>query len=168
MEIKDQPKLKFLGVDIINVQFASFKNKKDSKIDIQVEPQVFLPSNLPESFKIIMKVLLAGAEEFRLELIAIGNFEISTTDEITSEIRKSFINANATAIMFPYIRAFINTFTANLGNTTGAITIPTKFFKGEIKELSPSQQDMFLTSTEEKTKQLKSDKKGKTKPKNKK
>lgn len=147
MEIKDQPKLRFLGVDIINVIFTSTSLKKESKVDIQVEPQVFISAENPETFKIIMKVNLTGEENFRLELVAIGNFEVSSSEEITPEIRKNLINANATAIMFPYIRSFISTFTANLGNTTGAITIPTKFFKGEIKEFVPTAENILLNNS---------------------
>jgi preprotein translocase subunit SecB len=150
MEIKDQPKLRFHGVDIINVLFTSMGLKKESKIDIQVEPQVFMPTDHPEVFKIIMKVNLTGEESFRLELVALGNFEISFSEEITPEIRKNLINANATAIMFPYIRAFISTFTANLGNTTGSISIPTKFFKGEIKEFISTSDNILLNDSVEK------------------
>jgi preprotein translocase subunit SecB len=80
--------------------------------------------------------------------VAVGNFEISS-DEVTEEIRKTLINANATAIMFPYIRAFIATFTANLGHTTGAIDIPTKFFKGNIKEFSPTAEEILLNKPEQ-------------------
>ena len=147
MEIKNQPKLRFMGVDIINVNFISSTLKKESKIDIKVEPQVFLPADHPDIFKIIMKVILTGEENFHLDLVAVGNFEVSSVEEVTSEIRNNLINANATAIMFPYIRAFISTFTANLGDTTGAITIPTKFFKGEIKEFTPTSDNAFLSST---------------------
>lgn len=147
MEIKDQPKLRFEGVDIINVKFVSSSLKKESKIDIQVEPQVFIPSDHPSMFKIIMKIILTGEDHFHLELVALGNFEISGVEEVTAEIRNNLINANATAIMFPYIRAFISTFTSNLGNTTGAITIPTKFFKGEIKKFTDTS-DMNLLKNE--------------------
>jgi hypothetical protein len=38
--------------------------------------------------------------------------------------------------MFPYIRAFISIFTANLGNTTNGILIPTQFFKGNMDEVN--------------------------------
>jgi len=144
MEIKDQPKLRFKGVDIINVNFVSSEFKKESHIDVQVEPQVFFPKDRPEMFKIIMKVTLKAEEHFQLDLVALGNFEIGDVEEVTKEIRDKLINANSTAIMFPYIRAFISTFTANTGNTTGAITIPTKFFKGEIKEFTPSSENSFL------------------------
>lgn len=144
MEINDQPVLKFFGVDIVNVNFISTSLLKDqSKIDIEIEPQVFLPVDNPSIFKIIMKVTLKDDEHFQLDLVAVGNFEISA-EQITEEIKKNFINANATAIMFPYIRSFIASFTSNLGSPTGTINIPIKFFKGNIKELNiPSNENQI-------------------------
>jgi len=35
--------------------------------------------------------------------------------------------------MFPYIRSFISTLTANLGSVVGTLVIPTQFFKGELE-----------------------------------
>ncbi|GBD88123.1 hypothetical protein BMS3Abin03_02057 [bacterium BMS3Abin03] len=86
-----------------------------------------------------MKVELNADEYFNLQLLAIGNFEISG-EKITKKIRKDFINANAPAIMFPYIRSFITAFTSNLGNVTGSIVIPTKFFKGEMVEIDYAEK----------------------------
>ena len=37
--------------------------------------------------------------------------------------------------MFPYIRSFISTLTANLGNVTGPLTIPIQFFNGVLEEI---------------------------------
>lgn len=43
--------------------------------------------------------------------------------------------------MFPYIRSFITTLTANLGDVTGTLTIPTQFFKGELKEIDSIEEE---------------------------
>jgi preprotein translocase subunit SecB len=50
-------------------------------------------------------------------------------------LKKVFVDINAPAIMFPYVRAFITTLTTNLGNVTSPLIIPTQFFKGELEEV---------------------------------
>lgn len=55
--------------------------------------------------------------------------------ELVQNLKKSFVNTNAPAIMFPYVRAFIAMLTSNLGNVTGALNIPPQFFKGDLEEL---------------------------------
>ena len=141
MEIKNQHRLRFYGVDFPNVEFTSFKpvSGKTPEIHINIEPKIFLPKDKKEYFNIVMKVELNADEYFNLQLLAIGNFEISG-EKITKKIRKDFINANAPAIMFPYIRSFITAFTSNLGNVTGSIVIPTKFFKGEMVEIDYAEK----------------------------
>jgi preprotein translocase subunit SecB len=81
-----------------------------------------------------MEVFIHCDKFFDLNLVAIGNFEFDNefSDE---ELKKNFVNANAPAIMFPYVRAFVTTITSNLGNVTGPLTIPTQFFQGELPEI---------------------------------
>ncbi len=50
------------------------------------------------------------------------------------EKKKNFINANAPAIMFPYIRAFVTTLTSNIGLGMAPIVIPPHFFKGALED----------------------------------
>jgi preprotein translocase subunit SecB len=83
-----------------------------------------------------MDVTLKAEKYFSLSLLAVGSFSLNIDSEKEPELKKQFVNVNAPAIMFPYIRAFITTFTASLGNVTGAIIVPTKFFKGKLDELS--------------------------------
>ncbi len=135
MEIDIQPKLRFHGVDVVNLKFEA-NNMYDGKtsIDIKIEPKVFYVPDRTSEFKIIMEVSLRCEGFFILELIGVGNFEFDSEfgDE---ELKKIFINANAPAIMFPYIRSFISTLTSNLGNLTGSLVIPTQFFHGELPEV---------------------------------
>ena len=134
MEVSTQPRLRFHGVDVVDVKFNS-KNAYDNsaKIEIKISPQVFYPENLEKHFKILMEVQIVSLEFFSLTLVAIGNFELE--NELPEKVKKSFVNTNAPAIMFPYLRTFISTLTANLGNVTGTLTIPTQFFQGEIPEM---------------------------------
>lgn len=134
MDIAKQPKLVFHGVNILKVDFSSTAPRgKNVKININCIPKVYYPKDKPHLFNIIMDVTLECPGCFDLRVLGVGNFELTT--DITDEIKKTFVNSNSVAIMFPYIRAFITTFTANLGNTTSALTIPTQFFKGEVEEV---------------------------------
>ena len=131
MEINNQPKLSFYGVDITNVAFdAKAPRGKEMNVNVVCNPVIFLNKKKKDIFNIIMEVKVENEAYFELSLRAIGKFKL--TAEITEEIKKKFLTANAPAIMFPYIRSFIAMFTANLGNVVGTLTIPPQFFSGEI------------------------------------
>jgi len=134
MEVNQQTKLTFHGVDILNVNFNAIAPREGKlKIDIKCEPKVFYPANDSNVFKIIMDIELKDESFFELALRAVGNFEIES--ELNNDLKKVFVNSNAPAIMFPYIRSFISTLTANMGNVIGTLVIPTQFFKGELEEI---------------------------------
>lgn len=136
MEITEQIKLRFKGVDFPSVQLKSlqpYKENDDLKMKINIQPKVFVPTDTKHTFKIIMQVDLSVDQYFSLSVTGVGLFEL-TEEEVSPEVRKNFINANSTAIMFPYVRAFISTITANLGNVTTPIILPTRFFKGDLEE----------------------------------
>ncbi|QEC41563.1 protein-export chaperone SecB [Pseudobacter ginsenosidimutans] len=140
MEIKPQPKLKFVGVHIINVQFkASQEITKEKSLNINIEPTVFYPEDNTNAFSILMTVSISHKEELSLTVHSVGNFLVETEGSTSDQdFRKSLVNANAPAIMFPYLRAFISTFTSNLGGIVSPIILPTQFFQGELKEHKPS------------------------------
>jgi preprotein translocase subunit SecB len=86
-----------------------------------------------------MDVSLKCKEHFDLTLVAFGHFELDV--EIEEPQKKVFVNLNAPAIMFPYVRSFITTLTSNLGTITVPIILPTQFFHGEMEELKTSVVD---------------------------
>lgn len=136
MEVSNQPKLRFHGVDIVNVNlnvFSNYDNK--AEIDLKVEPKVFYPETSSTYFRIVMEVFIHCENFFDLNLLAVGNFEFDSQIS-DQELKKNFVNENAPAIMFPYVRAFVTTFTSNLGNVTGPLTIPTQFFQGDLPEIN--------------------------------
>lgn len=137
MEIKEQPKLKFRGIDIPHVNFTSTQpySKDSEKIQIILNPKVFYSQKEPRLFRIIMDLTLQAEDYFSLKIVAIGTFEFD--QEVLGEIKKNFVNVNAPAIMFPYLRSFVSTFTANIGHLTGTLNIPPQFFKGEVEEIIP-------------------------------
>lgn len=134
MEAKRQVKLGFQGVDIINVHYTSRRPySNEDTIDFSANPKVFFPEEVKNEFKILMNVSLVSKDCFEMELLAIGNFLFDR--DVDENERKGLINANAPAIMFPYVRAFISTFTSNLGGVTTPIILPAQIFSGELEEL---------------------------------
>jgi preprotein translocase subunit SecB len=134
MNISDQPRLRFHGIDIIDLAFELFeKQEADIPININIDPSIFYPKDSENSFKIVMQVELVSEEYFKLKFTALGNFEI--LGENTENFQKQFINVNSPAIMFPYIRSFISTFTSNLGGGIKTVVIPPRFFSGEIEKI---------------------------------
>lgn len=140
MEVQNQPKLLLHGVDFTEISFRTTKPYDNQHpIDLKVDPKVFYPNDLPKLFKIIMDVSLKSESFFDLKVVAVANFELG--DVLSDEIKQTFIDTNAPAIMFPYVRSFISTLTSNMGGVTGHLLIPAQFFKGELKELSPGKKN---------------------------
>lgn len=135
MSTETQVKLKFISVDFPVVNFHSEKQLTENpEIKIEIEPKVFFPKENPNHFKIIQEVDVSVKDVFNLFIVAIGNFELNNVED--ERLKNNFVNMNAPAIMFPYIRSFISTLTSNLGNVTGTLNIPPQFFKGELKQIS--------------------------------
>ena len=142
MEVSNQIQLKFHGVDfpVINLNSEGhYFQSEDNNIDIDITPKVFYPKEEPEYFKIIQEIKLTADNFFSLFIVAVGTFELKA--DLDERIKKGFVNVNAPAIMFPYIRSFISTLTTNLGNVTGPLTIPTQFFKGDLEEIKVTPQE---------------------------
>lgn len=134
MEVKEQIKLSFHGVDIFSVQYSLDKPLDGQQnINLNIIPKVFYPAESAFTFKIIFDVFLAAEGYFNLSLQAVGHFSIE--EAVDETLKKSFVNTNAPAIMFPYVRSFITTFTSNLGAATGPIVLPPHFFTGNLEEV---------------------------------
>lgn len=142
MEVANQPKLKFHGVDFVNIQFNSMKQYDGkTEIDFHINPTVFYPAKVELFFRIIMQVSLICEGFFDLKLVGLGNFELDKSLD-DDNLKKTFVNTNAPAIMFPYVRSFISTLSVNLGSVTGPLVIPTQFFHGELEEVSLNEDDL--------------------------
>lgn len=145
MTTEQQIKLRFNRVDFPVVNFHSeglFAG--DENISVKVEPHVHFPKDAPDHFTIVQRVTVSVENKFELFIVAIGYFEL--WDVIDERMRHNFVNLNAPAIMFPYIRSFIATFTSNIGAVTGTLNIPPQFFKGELPIISDSPAQPNETS----------------------
>ena len=136
MQIENQPRIQFHGIEIIHTSYSSNKryNKDiEAPIDLDIHPKVFYPKDNPNTFSIIIEAFIEVKGYFTLKVISIGHFKLN--GEITPEIKLTFINTNAPAIMFPYLRSFISTFTSNVGLSSGTLIIPPQFFSGELETI---------------------------------
>lgn len=138
MDVKIQPILKFQGIDIVNVNVTLLNpiNLDDQpKIDLTIIPKVFYPENSPNEFTIIVDLKIEAKDFFNIAIVAFGRFNLNKS-AIEPEA-KPFIDINAPAIMFPYVRSFLSTLTANLGAGFPPITLPPHFFQGELEAFIP-------------------------------
>ena len=136
MEIKEQTRLRFIGMDFPSIEMRSkkpFIETEDNKVNIEITPRFFTPKSPKNLFKIIMQAELSVDDHFELKIVGIGTFELSKED-VSEDERRMFVNANATAIVFPYMRALIATITANVGKVITPILLPPRFFHGDIEQ----------------------------------
>jgi len=137
MEIKEQPRLRFIGMDFPSIELRSkkpFVETDDNKVDVEITPMFFTPKKPKNQFKIIMQAELSVEDHFELKIVGIGTFELSNED-VSEDERKMFVNANATAIVFPYMRSLIATITSNVGKVITPILLPPRFFKGDLEQV---------------------------------
>ena len=138
MEVTKQNRLSFLGVDIINVQFDAIKSYEAGvPINIDIKPSLYYPKEFPTEFRILLTVTLTCDGYYDMKVAAMGYFKVEGDDP--QSILKQFANANAPAIVFPYLRSFISTFSSNIGQVTGLISLPPQFFVGEIPVMTDEE-----------------------------
>jgi preprotein translocase subunit SecB len=134
MDIGEQVKLGFAGVDVISVHFdVKGARPKTLNVSFNCTPKVFYPDGDKSEFKIVMDLEVKDDQFFELTVQAVGNFRINK--ELTDDLKHAWVNGNAVAIMFPYLRAFVTTLTSSMGNVTGSIVMPAQFFRGELEEM---------------------------------
>ena len=114
-------KFRFLGFKIphseINLKDYSSKSSQDFTIKISAEGKIVNDNN----FILQMHVTVGNNDNsVNIKTDLTGNFEF---EELSEEVLNSFFCANAPAIMFPYVRAYITSLTALSG--IDAIIIPT-------------------------------------------
>lgn len=134
MEVTQQSKLRFIGVNIINLHYTLGTPSSEENIELLVDAKVFYPDSQPKMFSILMDLTLRSKAGLAMDIQAVGEFIVDAADVEQDDLKKQFVNVNAPAIMFPYVRSFISTFTSNLGHFIKPIILPSQFFAGELKE----------------------------------
>ncbi|RDI07031.1 protein-export chaperone SecB [Flavobacterium sp. AG291] len=116
--------------------------EKDSTFSI--EPQVVI-SRSDNQFHINIDVEILDVEHnFNLKMLCIGIFTYETTEEKTL---LDFMSLNGPAIVFPYVRSFISSYTALSGFDT--ITLPTLNFAGQKEKLIETLIDLDSLNDEQ-------------------
>jgi preprotein translocase subunit SecB len=145
MSVTNQPRLNFTGTDIHSVNITVLKKYADTNADIKqsIIPKILLDHENPENFKILMDVIVEARTYFKIKLSLSGSFILNT--EADDDHNKIFMHTNAPAILFPYVRSFISTLTANMGANAGTIIIPPQVFKGgDIEIINPIDKEDIL------------------------
>lgn len=108
---------KFL-VESLNYHCDNFKKVNNSdEMDIELGvASSFSDDNLKSYLiKITVKIKMKN-NDFKLDCVAVGQF--STSEKIDDEFKDShFVKINSPAILFPFVRSYINTITTNSGLT---------------------------------------------------
>jgi preprotein translocase subunit SecB len=149
MPVKNQSRLNFTGVDIHSVNVMIYNPYVNAEIKHIIIPKILLDNDKPDYFRIIMDVNIESEDFFKIDVSLSGQFILNM--EAEDEHKKVFMHVNAPAILFPYVRSFISTLTANLGSSTGTITIPPQIFKGDIEIIdgeNPVEDNSISTEIE--------------------
>ena len=155
--------MRFHGLDVVEVNFAAKQPlPPDTTLALDISPQVFYPEGEPLQFRLLMNLRLHADDFFTLTIKAVGYFEFDS--QVTPEERKYLLNRNAPAIMFPYVRSLVTTLSASFGNSLGTLTLPVKFFAGEVPEIEAlsaqkASEGKAIAALPTRTKKLNSQKK---------
>lgn len=103
---------------------------EDSENSFEINPQAVIIRS-SNQFHINVEIEIVDSKnEFNLKMLCIGVFKYNTEDEKTL---LDFMSINGPAIVFPYIRSFISSYTALSGFDT--ITLPTLNLSGHKEKL---------------------------------
>jgi len=136
MESVIQPKIKFDGINIVNVQVNVMQPSQEEEaqnVELNLDARLFPLEEGSREFRIWMEVEVQVRDFWLVKVAGFGLFELS--EDLTAEEMRSLINVNAPAIMFPYFRAFISTLTANCGGSLPSVMLPPRTFVGEMEEV---------------------------------
>jgi len=93
---------------------------------VRLDTSVQLVPQQPDAFQVIMQLTLAAPKVLEGNLTAVGLFELGP--EATPEQREQLMRINAPAIMFPYVRAFLSSVSAQWDGGRNHIILPPYFF----------------------------------------
>jgi preprotein translocase subunit SecB len=116
--------LNFVNFVVSNFLFQKNHTEKKEQI-FEIIPQAVI-SRKNKQFHINIDLEIIDTEnQFNLKMVCVGIFEYDVKEENTL---LNFLSVNGPAIVFPYIRSFVSSFTALSGFDT--ITLPTLNLSG--------------------------------------
>ena len=121
--------LNFINFVVPKFLFEKLPIEKEND-SFEIKPQAVI-NREKEQFHINMDIEINDYENsFSLKMFAVGIFEYQTEKD---ELLMNFMSINGPAIIFPYIRSFISSFTSLSGFDT--ITLPTLNLSGFQKDI---------------------------------
>lgn len=134
--------LKFINFVVPKFIFEKIKIDKEENL-FEIIPQAVI-SRLNKQFHINIDLEILDVDNnFNLKLLCVGIFEYDTEDE---ELLLNFMSVNGPAIVFPYIRSFVSSYTALSGFDT--ITLPTLNLSGQREKLIETLIDLDAPNNE--------------------
>lgn len=130
-----QSQLNFKNFVVPKFQFE--KKVIENESSFELKPQAVI-SRSKKQFHIDIEIELFDKEnQFLLKMVSVGIFHYNTDEE--SDLL-NFMSINGPAIIFPYIRSFISSFTALSGFDT--VTLPTLNLSGFKQDLIENLIDL--------------------------
>lgn len=109
-----QNAIKFLGFNVTNVVFDRPHGFHSGDFQINIEHICNIQAENKNLFQIVFIVTISGKEnQCYIQVKAIADFE--AVGEVSEEIYQSFVNVNAPAIAYPYLRAFVSNIVLQAG-----------------------------------------------------
>ena len=122
-----QPAAFRLNNFILRESHIVFQEGGEFELEVGFEPKGLVFPDLKQ-FHLELGVSVRDKEsKLKIEVVAIGVFEFQESIPL-EDLKRSYFTINAPAIMFPYIRAYLATLTAQSGVTT--INLPTYNLSG--------------------------------------
>lgn len=104
--------IEFVESKLLNISFLTEQEGLDDNFNLKYTPAFAVDSK--NKFVVKFDVKLTSENGVAIALEYAGLFE--TTEEMTDQFKEGkFVNINAPAITFPYLRSFVTTFTVNAG-----------------------------------------------------
>ena len=125
----------------MEVTLLNNPNNSDNtpELEIDITPQLLRGQTQEDNalpWHIILETSVSLGGFFKLDVAIIGHFRLSDYDSAQPEDHQ-LIHLNATAILYPYVRAYISSITALSGQNVGTITLPPRFFDDQIEDITP-------------------------------
>lgn len=129
--MSDLSKFQFNGYSINKSLIELQENSNFDNIKIGFKVSGLVNQNEKIYFLNLSVSITNEEKDLKIQVDAIGKFKFETVDKI--EDISSFFYTNSSAILFPYIRAYISTLTNLSGNRS--ITLPTMNLTNLAEEL---------------------------------
>ncbi|MEA4821401.1 MAG: protein-export chaperone SecB [Erysipelotrichales bacterium] len=115
-----QVPVSILKLHKIVVDKITFDRKEDcdtdSKLNFTINNSISQSSTIGSSFKVsVCTEILNEKKDIRISVTMSGYFDFETQEEISDSAKRELMEKNTLAILFPYVRSFITTLTAQSG-----------------------------------------------------